>query len=92
MHLKNCFGNQHLHLKSKDGRWLSKFWIEELNLNDNGFSALWRLIHDNSNVKCVQKNPMFPVGYKLPIGQINDVVCKLSEFTTPPIKKIHCLL
>jgi len=74
-------------LKSKDGRWLSKFWIEELNLNDNGFSALWRLIHDNSNVKCVQKNPMFPVGYKLPIGQINDVVCKLSEFTTPPIKK-----
>jgi len=74
-------------LKTEHGRWLSKFWIEELNLHDNGFSSVWRLIHYNSNVKCVQKNPMFPAGYILPTGVINEVVCKESEFTTAPIKK-----
>jgi len=74
-------------LKTEHGRWLSKFWIEELNLHDNGFSSVWRLIHDNSNVKCLQKNPMFPAGYTLPTGVINDIACKLSDFTTPPIKK-----
>jgi len=41
-------------------RWLSDFWMRELDLQAHGSNLLWRLVTENSGAKCIQKNPLFP--------------------------------
>lgn len=55
--------------------WFDSFWFKELNIHDYGYSALWRLITENSDVKCLQKDPLYPAD---PVT--NPVVCSLDEF------------
>jgi len=62
------------------GRWMNIPWIEELNMKDYGDSSLWRIIHDNTNVKCVQRNPFFPADKKN-----NPIYCSLDQFNRPPL-------
>jgi peroxidase len=58
--------------------WFDAFWYQELNIHDYGTSALWRLITENSDVKCLQRDPLFPAD---PVT--NPVVCSLDEFYPP---------
>jgi peroxidase len=55
--------------------WYDAFWARELSIDDYGTSSLWRLVTENSDVKCLQKNPLFPMD---PVT--NPVVCSYEEF------------
>jgi len=67
----------------ENGRWIDIFWVNELGLADSK-SALWRLIHDNSNVPCVQRDPFFP-----PDPVKNPIIC---ELVPPPIPVVLLLV
>jgi peroxidase len=55
-------------------RWLDSFWLTELDLQAHGTNLLWRLITENSDIKCVQQKPLFPAD---PVT--NPVLCVLSK-------------
>lgn len=59
-----------------DFRFYSTFWLTELDVQAHGINMLWRLITENSEIKCVQQKPLFPADAK-----INPILCKLPPPT-----------
>ncbi|CCL99225.1 uncharacterized protein FIBRA_01240 [Fibroporia radiculosa] len=57
-------------------RWLNMFWLSELDLQAHGTNLLWRLIAENSEIDCLQKNPLFPYN-----PETNPVLCSLTPKT-----------
>lgn len=53
-------------------RWLNTFWITELDFQAHGTNLLWRLITENSDIDCLQQNPLFPYD-----PETNPVLCAL---------------
>lgn len=49
--------------------WYDSFWVEELDITNTGSYSLWKLITRNSDIKCIQLNPLFMV------SDDNPVVC-----------------
>ncbi|CCL99231.1 uncharacterized protein FIBRA_01246 [Fibroporia radiculosa] len=58
-------------------RWFDTFWLKELDFQAHGTNLLWRLITENSDVKCLQKNPLFPYD-----PETNPVLCALEKTKT----------
>lgn len=58
-------------------RWWNAFWMEELDLQGYGMNSLWKLVTQNSDVKCLQQYPLLPVDPKT-----NPVIC--SHVPAPP--------
>jgi peroxidase len=66
-----------------DFRWYDEFWMQELDMPAHGQNLLWRIVTENTEIKCLQKNPLFPVD-----PDTNPVLCAL-----PPQKlDIHGLV
>ncbi|PNY19822.1 Uncharacterized protein TCAP_07465, partial [Tolypocladium capitatum] len=57
-----------------DFRFYNTFWLTELDIQAHGTNLLWRLITENSEIKCVQKSPLFPAD---PVK--NPVLCALPK-------------
>ena len=53
-------------------RFYDTFWMNELDFPAHGQNLLWRLVTENSEIKCLQKNPLFPMDPKT-----NPVLCAL---------------
>ncbi len=53
-------------------RFYDTFWMDELDFPAHGQSLLWRLVAENSEIKCLQKNPLFPMD-----PENNPVLCSL---------------
>lgn len=60
-----------------DFRFFDKFWMTELDLQAHGANLLWRLITENTEIKCVQQSPLFPAD---PVT--NPIMCSLPEAKT----------
>ena len=58
-------------------RFYDHFWMTELDFQAHGRNMLWRIITENTNIKCLQRDPLFPVDPKT-----NPVVCSLSKDAT----------
>jgi peroxidase len=57
-------------------RWLDPFWLTELDFQAHGTNLLWRLITENSDIKCVQQKPLFPAD-----PATNPILCKVPKTT-----------
>ncbi|KAG8533893.1 uncharacterized protein KY384_001634 [Bacidia gigantensis] len=57
-----------------DFRFYDKFWLTELDLQSHGTNLLWRLITENTEIKCVQHSPLFPADPKT-----NPILCTLPK-------------
>lgn len=55
-------------------RIYDEFWLTELDLQAHGTNLLWRLITENSEIKCVQHHPLFPTD-----PETNPVLCALPK-------------
>ncbi|KAH8647317.1 heme peroxidase [Xylariales sp. PMI_506] len=55
-------------------RFYDEFWLNELDLPAHGTNLLWRLITENSEVKCLQMHPLFPVD-----PETNPILCALPK-------------
>ncbi|OLL25457.1 Ent-kaurene oxidase [Neolecta irregularis DAH-3] len=66
-----------------NARWFSDFWMKELDFPAHGTNLLWRIITENSGVKCLQKNPLFPV------SENNPVVCALDTNKSMADRILH---
>jgi len=53
-----------------NARWLDSFWLTEFDFQAHGTNLLWRLITENSEIHCVQRNPLFPAD-----SLTNPVLC-----------------
>ena len=60
-----------------DFRFFDTFWMTELDLQAHGTNLLWRLITENTEIKCVQKSPLFPAD-----PETNPVLCALPQAKT----------
>ena len=56
-----------------DFRFYDTFWLTELDFQAHGTNLLWRLITENSEIKCVQQQPLFPV------SDDNPILCSLPK-------------
>lgn len=50
------------------------FWMTELDFQAHGQNLLWRIVTENSEIKCLQKNPLFPVD-----DETNPMLCDLPK-------------
>lgn len=57
-----------------DFRFYRTFWLQEMDIQAHGANLLWRLITENSEIKCVQQKPLFPTD-----PETNPVLCHLPE-------------
>jgi hypothetical protein len=57
-----------------NARTLDNFWIAELDFPAHGTNLLWRLITENTNIRCIQQNPLFPAD-----PTTNPVLCQLPS-------------
>ncbi|KAJ6569058.1 heme peroxidase [Mycena capillaripes] len=57
-------------------RWYNNFWMKELDFQAHGTNLLWRMIMENGGLRCIQKNPLFPVD-----NTTNPVLCELPQPT-----------
>jgi hypothetical protein len=55
-------------------RFYDTFWMTELDFQAHGQNLLWRIVTENSEVKCLQRNPLFPMD---PIT--NPMLCTLPS-------------
>jgi peroxidase len=53
-----------------DYRWYSSFWMKEFDIQNHGAGLLWRLITENSEIKCLQTAPLFPAD-----EEKNPIIC-----------------
>lgn len=60
-----------------NARWYDTFWLTELDLQAHGANLLWRIITENTEIKCVQRDPLFPAD---PVT--NPVLCAIPSITT----------
>jgi len=58
-------------------RWFDPKWFDETDLTNKGIYGVWNLITKNSNIKCLQKDPLFP-----PDEKTNPVICSLPKETS----------
>lgn len=63
-------------------RFYDPFWMAELDFQAHGTNLLWRLVTENTEIKCLQKNPLFPVDEVK-----NPILCSL-----PPQKVDYTVL
>jgi len=59
-----------------DMRFYDDYWMAELDFQAHGKNLLWRLVTENTEIKCLQRDPLFPVD-----PETNPVLCAL-----PPMK------
>ncbi|KAI1339407.1 heme peroxidase [Xylariaceae sp. FL0016] len=57
-----------------DFRFYNTFWLTELDIQAHGTNLLWRLVTENSEIKCLQKSPLFPAD-----PETNPVLCSLPK-------------
>ena len=57
-----------------DFRFYDTFWLTELDLQAHGSNLLWRLITENTEIKCVQQQPLFPAD-----PETNPILCALPK-------------
>ncbi|KJR82079.1 uncharacterized protein SPSK_02952 [Sporothrix schenckii 1099-18] len=57
-------------------RFYDDFWMEELDFQAHGQNLLWRIVTENTDIKCLQQHPLFPADPKT-----NPVLC-----VQPPTK------
>ena len=55
-------------------RFYDTFWLTELDFQAHGTNLLWRLVTENTDIKCLQQRPLFPVD---PVT--NPVLCALPK-------------
>ena len=55
-------------------RFYDTFWMPELDFQAHGQNLLWRLVTENSEIKCLHRNPLFPVD---PVT--NPILCSLPS-------------
>ena len=55
-------------------RFYDTFWLAELDVQAHGTNLLWRLITENTDIKCLQQKPLYPVD---PVT--NPVLCALPK-------------
>lgn len=55
-------------------RMLDPIWMAELDFQAHGTNLLWRLVTENSDIKCLQKDPLFPQD-----PDTNPVLCALPK-------------
>ena len=64
--------------KEKEGfpdfRFYDKFWLTEFDLQAHGTNLLWILITENTEIKCIQQQPLFPFDPKT-----NPILCALPK-------------
>lgn len=52
-------------------RWWDSFWMTELDFQARGANLLWKLVTDNTKIKCLQTDPLFPYD-----ATSNPIKCK----------------
>jgi len=52
-----------------NGKWYSKFWMKEFDFVGQGRNLLRNLVVQNSDVECLQENPLFTV------SDWNPIIC-----------------
>ena len=57
-----------------DFRWYDSFWMAELDFQAHGQNLLWRLVTENTDIKCLQKNLLFPYD-----PDTNPILCSLPK-------------
>ncbi|KAF5497051.1 Peroxidase [Colletotrichum siamense] len=57
-----------------NARFYDEYWMAELDFQAHGQNLLWRLVTENSEINCLQKNPLFPLDEKT-----NPLLCALPE-------------
>lgn len=62
-----------------DFRKPDTFWLQEMDLPANGANLLWRLVTENTEIKCLQRRPLFPAD-----PESNPVLCSLPKDATDP--------
>jgi cytochrome P450 len=55
-------------------RFYDTFWMTELDFQAHGTNLLWRLVTENSEIKCLQQHPLFPMD-----PETNPVLCSLPK-------------
>lgn len=55
-----------------DFRFYDPFWMQELDFQAHGTNLLWRLVTENTEIKCLQQHPLFPMDPKT-----NPILCSL---------------
>jgi peroxidase len=55
-----------------DYRFYDTFWMTELDFQAHGTNLLWRIVTENSEIKCLQQHPLFPMDPKT-----NPILCSL---------------
>lgn len=55
-------------------RFYDEFWMTELDFQAHGQNLLWRLVTENSEIDCLQKNPLFPYD-----KETNPILCSLPK-------------
>jgi peroxidase len=53
-------------------RFYDTFWMTELDFQAHGANLLWRLVTENTEIKCLQKQPLFPMD---PVT--NPILCSI---------------
>ncbi|KAL1876874.1 hypothetical protein VTK73DRAFT_9104 [Phialemonium thermophilum] len=51
-------------------RFYDSFWLRELDIQAHGTNLLWRMVVENTEIDCLQRDPLFPVDPKT-----NPVLC-----------------
>lgn len=57
-----------------NARFYDDYWMTELDFQAHGQNLLWRLVTENSEIDCLQKNPLFPLHEKT-----NPLLCALPQ-------------
>lgn len=60
-------------------RFHDPFWMSELDFRAHGQNLLWRLVTENTEIKWLQKNPLFPMD-----PETNPVLCSLPKASADP--------
>lgn len=55
-------------------RFYDTFWLTELDLQAHGANLLWRLVTENTEIKCLQHSPLFPAD-----RNTNPILCMLPK-------------
>jgi len=55
-------------------RTYDTFWLKELDVQAKGKNLLWRLVVENTEIGCLQRDPLFPMH-----PEKNPILCKLPD-------------
>ena len=55
-------------------RFYDPFWMSELDFQAHGQNLLWRLVTENTDIKCLQQDPFFPMD-----PETNPIMCSLPK-------------